>query len=424
MATILLLIVFLAGIALSVPIGACLGLSTAAALWYDDIPLLMLVQRMFTSINQFPIMAILFFMLSGEIMCQGTMTKKLIAFFEAMISHIHGGLAVAGGMTAAFFSAISGSSAATCASIGTVMIGEMEKRGYPKDYSASVIASAGITGIIIPPSVTLVVYGVVTGTSVGKLFMAGIVPGIFLSVTMCILSYFLCRKHHYGEKGTFSFRNLLRTARKSFLVLLMPLIILGGIYGGYFTPTEAAVVATVYAFIITGLIDKALNIQSLVNICTKAVINSAVVLFIMQTASAFSWILTNARVPHMIGQLSADLSESKIVFLMMTNIVLLIAGCLLTGTATVAIIAPILLPVAVSYGIDPVFLGALMVINLAIGYITPPVGVDLYVAGSIAKIPVDKVIRGVVPYLILLLIDLLIITYFPAMTMWLPNLMK
>lgn len=182
--------------------------------------------------------------------------------------------------------------------------------------------------------------------------------------------------------------------------------------------------AAVYAFLITGLVDRALSIQGLVDITIKSVINSAVVLFIIQTASAFSWILTSERVPHLIGQLSADFSQSKVVFLLMTNVILLIAGCLLTGTATVAILAPILLPVAISYGIDPIFLGALMVVNLAIGYITPPVGVDLYVAASIAKIPVGSVIRKVMPYLILLLINLLIITFFPAMTMWLPNLMK
>lgn len=422
--SLLMLIIFLVGIALSVPIAACLGISSAVALSYDNIPMLILAQRMFKSIYSYPLMAVLFFMFAGEVMCKGTMTQKLIGFFESVIGHIHGGLAVAGGLSAAFFSAISGSSAATCASIGTIMIGEMEKKGYPKDYAAAVVASAAITGIVIPPSITLVIYGVVTGTSVGKLFVAGIVPGLFLSFTMCCLSYYLSRKNGYGERGKFSFRFILTSIKKSFLVLLMPLIILGGIYGGVFTPTEASVVSVVYALAITGLVDRSLSRKALMDISIKTVINSAVVLFIMQTADAFSWVLTNARVPHMIGAMCADLSQSKIIFLMIFNVVLLIAGCLLNGAAIVAILAPILTPVAVTYGIDPIFLGVLMVVNLAIGYITPPLGVDLYVAGSIAKLPVDSVIRRIIPYLLLLLIDLLIITYLPAMTLWLPNMMK
>ncbi len=423
-ASLIMLIVFLVGIALSIPIAACLGIASAVALSYDNIPLLILAQRMFKSIYSYPLMAVLFFMFAGEIMCQGTMTKKLIAFFQAVIGHIHGGLAIAGGLSAAFFSAISGSSAATCASIGTVMIGEMEKRGYPKDYAAAVIASAGITGIVIPPSITLVIYGVVTGTSVGKLFVAGIIPGLFLSITMCMLSYYLCRKKGYGERGKFSFRFVLVSIKKSILVLLMPVIILGGIYGGIFTPTEASVVSAVYAFIITGLVDRSLNWKIIMDISIKTVINASVVLFIMQTADVFSWVLTNARVPHMIGEMCANFSDSKIVFLMLFNIVLLISGCLLNGAAIVAILAPILAPVAITYGIDPIFLGALMVVNLAIGYITPPLGVDLYIAGTIAKLSVDSVIRRIIPYLIILLVDLLIITYLPAMTMWLPNMMK
>ncbi|MBA1336166.1 MAG: TRAP-type C4-dicarboxylate transport system, large permease component [Firmicutes bacterium] len=424
MTAIILLLVFAVTICLSVPVAAGLGIATAVTLVLDEIPLFMMVQRMMTQINTFTVMAILFFMLSGEIMCKGTMTEKLISWAEALVGHIRGGLAIAGGVAAGFFSALSGSSAATCASIGTIMIGKMEQRGYPRDYSSGVIASSGITGIVIPPSVTLVVYGVVTGTSVRKLFAAGIAPGILMSAAMCVLSYFISKKNNFGQIQEFSLKKLWETTREGIFVLIMPAIVLGGIYGGVFTPNEASVVAAVYAYILTKFKDKALPWKVMKEVLLKSIVNTAVVLFVMQTAAGFSWVLTNARVPHLLGELSASLGDSKVIFLILVNLLLLVTGCLVTGSGAVSILAPILLPVAVGYGIDPIFLGALMIVNLSIGYITPPVGVDLYIAGSIGKVPVENVIKHVMPYLILLLVLLVFITYVPAFTMFLPNLMK
>ena len=421
---IVLLITFILLLIASVPISVSLGMASTVALIIGDIPVTMLVQRMISSINSFPIMAIIFFMLSGEIMCKGNMTKKLIAVAERFVGHISGGLAIAGGMSATFFSAISGSSAATCASIGTVMIDEMNEKGYPRDRAAAVIAASAITGIIIPPSVTLVVYGVVTGTSVGKLFVGGLIPGLFIGTTLILTSWFIAKKHGYGEITPFDLKSIVSTIKNSIWVLVMPLIILGGIYGGIFTPTEAAVVAVIYSLFVTIVIDKSLTASDYVDIVKKGCINSAVVLFIIMAASVFSWILTTARVPQAIGEFCIGITSNKIIFLMILNVVLLIAGTLVTGAATVSILAPIFLPVALQYGIDPVFLGVLMVINLAIGYITPPVGVDLYVAGAIAKIPVDRVIHKIVPYLFVLLLDLVILTYIPGIITFLPNIMK
>jgi C4-dicarboxylate transporter DctM subunit len=303
------------------------------------------------------------------------------------------------------------------------MIEQMEKKGYKKDFAAAVIAASGITGIVIPPSITLVVYGVVTGTSVGKLFIGGLVPGFIMGLSIAALSIFLSYKYDYGEIHKFNIKEIWSRIKESAFVLMMPIIILGGIYGGIFTPTEAAVVSVVYALIITLFVERSLEIKDLGEIFIKSVINAAVVLVIIQNASVFSWILTNDRIPHAVGAICASISQSKIVFLMLMNIVFLIAGTLVTGSAIVAILAPIFLPVALQYGIDPVFLGVLMVINLAIGYITPPVGVDLYVAGTIAKIPIERVIRQVIPYLLILLVDLIIITYVPGIIMFLPNLM-
>lgn len=424
MSSVIMLVIFGLCIFLSVPIAAGLGVATSIALAIDGIPMFMMVQRMMTQINTFTVMAILFFILSGEIMCKGTMTEKLVNVAEAVVGHIRGGLAVAGGAAAGFFSALSGSSAATCASIGTIMIGKMAQRGYPKEYATGVIASAGITGIVIPPSVTLVVYGVVTGTSVKKLFAAGIAPGLLMVTAMCIMSHFISRKKGYGNVQAFSLRNLWKSIREGIFVLMMPVIVLGGIYGGIFTPNEASVVAAVYAYVITKYVDKALDWKMLKEVILKSIISTAVVIFVMQMAAGFSWVLTNARVPHMLGELSASLGDNKIVFLIIVNILLIIAGCLVTGSGAVAILAPILLPPAIRYGIDPVFLGAVMIVNLAIGYITPPVGVDLFIAGSIGKVPVEGVIKNVLPYLILLLILLVFITYVPQFTMFIPNMLS
>jgi len=420
---IILMVVFLLLLLFSFPIATCLGISSVIALLVEEIPIQMLIQRMVSVTNSFPIMAILFFMLSGEIMSKGNMTKKLIDFSQSIVSCINGGLAIAAALAAMFFSALSGSSAATCASIGTIMIDQMENNNYPKDYSAAVIAAAGITGIVIPPSITLVVYGVVTGTSVGKLFIGGMIPGVILILSQCILSYFIAKKNNYGKVDKFDIRRVWIKARESILVLLMPVIILGGIYGGIFTPTEAAVVAVVYSLIISFFVERSIKVGDLKNIIIKSIINASVVLFIIQAASMFSWILTSARIPHLIGELCVDISSSKIVFLLLLNIVFLIAGMLVTGSATVAILAPIFFPVAISYGIDPIFLGVLMVVNLSIGYITPPVGVDLYVAGTIARVPIGKIVSKIIPYLIVLLIDLLLITYIPKIIMFLPGQM-
>jgi len=424
MSSIIMLVVFGLCIFLTFPIAAGLGIGTAVALIFDKIPLFMMVQRMMTQINSFTVMSILFFILSGEIMCKGTMTEKLINFAESIVGHIRGGLAVSAGVAAGFFSALSGSSAATCASIGNIMIDKMSQRGYPKEFSTSCIASAGITGIVIPPSVTFVVYGVVTGTSVKKLFAGGLAPGLLMAGSMCVLSYFISKKKGYGYVQKFTFANFGKSFKEGLFVLMMPVIILGGIYSGIFTPNEASVVAVVYAYIVTKFIDKCLNWKMMKEVLVKSIVTTAVIIFVMQTAAGFSWVLTNARIPHMLGTLSANLGATKITFLLAVNVLLLIAGSLVTGSGAVAILAPILLPPAMGFGIDPVFLGVLMIVNLSIGYITPPVGIDLFIASSIGKVPMEKVIKNIMPYLILLLVILVFVTYIPSFSMFIPNMIK
>lgn len=422
--TLILFIAFIFCIAIGIPIAAGLGIAAAAALLADGIPMYMLAQRMMTQINTFTVMAILFFMLSGEIMCKGTMTEKLVSWAQALVGHIAGGLAIAGGVAACFFSALSGSSAATCASIGSIMIDKMQTRGYPKKFSASVIASAGITGIVIPPSVTFVVYGVVTGSSVSKLFAGGIIPGLLLSAAIWLLSWYFSKKHKYGTVERFSGKKLWQSTKHGVFVLLMPVIILGGIYGGFVTPNEAAVVAAVYAFVITCFVDKALTWKIMKEILVKSVIETAVVLLVMQFASVFSWVLTNAGVPAALGRWCTEVGANRFLFLVALNIVFLIAGCLVTGSAAVSILAPIFLPVAISYGISPIHLGVIMIVNLAIGYITPPVGVNLYLSGAIAKVSIEDIVKENLPFLLATLVVLVIVNLLPGLSTWLPSLVK
>lgn len=422
--TFVLLGVFILCICAGIPIAAGLGVSAVAALLVDGLPLYMIAQRMMTQINTFTVMAILFFMLSGEIMCKGTMTEKLVNWAQTLVGHIAGGLAIAAGVAATFFSALSGSSAATCASIGSIMIGKMQEHGFPKKFTASVIATSGITGIVIPPSVTFVVYGVVTGQSVSKLFAGGVIPGLLLAASVWVLSWYFSKKHGYGTVEKFSIKKLWQATKKGVFVLLMPLIILGGIYGGLVTPNEAAVIAAIYAFIITAFVDRALNWKLMKQILIKSCVETAVVLLIMQTASAFSWVLTNAGVPAALGRWCANVGANKYVFLLALNFVFLLAGMLITGSAAVSILAPIFLPVAISFGIDPIHLGVIMIVNLAIGYITPPVGVNLYLSGGVAKVSIEDLVKENMPFLIATLVVLVIVNLVPAFSLWIPSFVK
>lgn len=423
-AVILMLIAFGVTIAIGIPIAAGLGISAVVALLSEGLPLFMVAQRMMTQVNTFTVMAIMFFILSGEIMCQGSMTEKLINWAMAVVGHIRGGLAIAGGVAATFFSALSGSSAATCASIGSIMIDKMSERGYPKAFSAATIATTGITGIVIPPSVTFVVYGVVTGTSVKKLFAGGILPGLLLAIAFMIVIWYYSKKRGYGAVQKFTLRHLGKQTLRSIPVLMMPLIILGGIYGGVVTPNEAAVISAVYAYIVTAVTDRTLSWKVMKKVLIKTVISTAVIIFIMQMAAAFSWVMTNARIPHMLGQWSAEIGVNKYMFLLAVNVVFLIAGMLITGSAAVSILAPIFLPVALSYGIDPVFLGVVMICNLAIGYITPPVGVNLYLSATIAKVTIEDILKANLPFLLVAFLCQILITLIPQLSLLIPNLIK
>ena len=406
------------------PIAVALGMSSAVVLYkLMNIPLIVIPQRMFTAIDSFSFLAIPFFMLAGSFMSAGGVTKRLIAFANSLVGFIQGGLALVVAVAGMFFAAISGSSAATTAALGSTLLDEMEKSGYEKTFSAAIIAAGGTTGIVIPPSITLVVFGVSAGVSIGDLFLGGFAPGILMGISMCVLSYFLCKKKGIKAKGKLSLAEIFRSFIDSILALMMPIIVLGGIYGGIFTPTEAAAVAAVYGLVIGMFVYKELKLKNLFGVMLKATISTTLIMFIVGGANLFGWILTNDQVPHRIAIFMSSVSDNPIVFLMLVNVLLLIVGTLINASAAVVILVPILLPVALSYGIDPVFLGVLMIVNLAIGCITPPVGLDLFVVSGITGIPIEKISKAIFPYIVVLVIDLIILTYFPQIILFVPHLL-
>lgn len=419
-----ILISFLCILASGASIGVALGLSSAIVLYgVMDVPLIAVVQRMFTSVDSFSFMAVPFFMLAGAFMAAGGVTRRIVDFSMALVGALAGGLALVVAVAGMFFAALSGSSAATTAAIGASMIDEMERRGYPRSFAAAVVASGGTVGIVIPPSITMVVYGAIANTSIADLFMAGFAPGILMGATMCLVSWVISKRNGYKGEGSFSIRRVLVSFKECFWALMMPVIILGGIYGGIFTPTEAAAVAAVYGAAVGAFVYKELTFKDLSKTLLSAAYNTTMIMFVVGAANVFGWILTNAQVPHMLAQSFTAFTDSPIVFLMMVNVLLLFIGTLINASAAVVILTPILLPVALGLGIDPMFFGVLMVVNLAIGCITPPVGLDLFVVASITGISIDKITVKVMPYLIMLLADLVLLTWFPSIITFLPRLM-
>ena len=416
-----ILVSFIVILATGAPIGVGLGLSSAIVLYAVlDMPLVVVVQRMFTSVDSFSFMAVPFFMLAGAFMSDGGVTKRIVDFSMSLVGALAGGLALVVAVAGMFFAALSGSSAATTAAIGASMIDEMERRGYPKSFAAAVVASGGTVGIVIPPSVTLVVYGAIANVSIGDLFMAGFAPGILMSVSMCFLSWFISKRKGYKGTGTFSIVKVGKSFIECFWALMMPVIILGGIYLGIFTPTEAAAVAAAYGAFVGFFIYRELKVSALPKTLLSAAYNTTMIMFVVGAANLFGWILTNAQVPHMLAASFATMTNNPVIFLLLVNVLLLIIGTLINASAAVVILTPILLPVAVGLGIDPLFFGVLMVVNLAIGCITPPVGLDLFVVASITKISIDEITVKVMPYLIMLLADLLLLTLFPGIITFLP----
>jgi C4-dicarboxylate transporter DctM subunit len=416
---------FLFMTALGVPVSFALCLSAATILYFFlDKPLVMVSQIMYSGIDSFSFMAVPFFMLAGSFMSAGGVTSRLVSFSQSLVGFFTGGLAQTVSMAGCFFAAITGSSAANTAALGSTMIDELEKRGYGRDWATGIVAASGVTGIVIPPSITMVVYGAIADTSIGDLFVGGFIPGMMMGLAMMLVSWYLAKKRGIPAEGKFSIENTFKAFKNSFFALLTPVIIIGGIYGGIFTPTEAAAVAAVYGILVGMFVYRELKLKDFPKIMFQAVTGTVYIMFLVGAANVFGWLITNLQIPSRIAEFVVANTHSQLMFLLAVNVLLLIAGTLVNASAAVVILTPIFLPVAMALGIDPLFFGVLMVVNLAIGCITPPVGLDLFVASAIAKVPIETVFKHTAPYLYALLVTLVILTIFPWFITVLPSLIR
>lgn len=423
--TALLFVLLLVLFALSVPIATSLGLATAVVAWSGDVfDLQVIPQQIFNSVNSFPLMAIPFFILAGYLMEVGGISEKLIHFASTIVGHITGGLAMVAIVTSMFFAAISGSGAATTAAIGAIMIPAMVAKGYEVRYASANQAVSGALGVIIPPSIPLILYGIAAQVSVGDMFMAGVLPGVFVTGSLLIAAYFVAKKRGYKGVEKSSFKEIFIAFRGAILSLLMPIIVLGGIYGGIFTPTEAAVIAVVYSFIVGFFIYRKIKFNDLIRIFRDSAVTTSVVMIVIGTAGLFSFFINRLGVPTMISEFFLSITTSAIVFLILVNILLLIAGMFIEAAAAILILVPILLPISNGLGIDPVHFGIIMVVNLAIGLVTPPVGINLFVAAQISNLKIAAISRAIIPFVIILFVDVLVISFFPFMSLWLPSILK
>ena len=409
---------------IGVPIAASLGLAGSITIMlFSPDSVRSLAIKLFETSEHYTLLAIPFFLLSGAFMTTGGVAKRLIDFANACVGHIRGGLAIGAVLACMLFAALSGSSPATVAAVGSIAIAGMVRSGYPQAFGAGIVCNAGTLGILIPPSIVMVVYAAATEQSVGKLFMAGVIPGIMLGLVLMIAIYIVARIKKLPALPRASFREWLRAAREAFWGLLLMVIILGGIYTGMFTPTEAAAVAAVYAGFVALFVYKDLSIRE----CPKVLLESGkltiMLMFIIANAMLFAHVLTTEQIPQQITAWVVELGLQPWQFLLVVNIVLLVAGAFMEPSAIILILAPILFPIAMQLGIDPIHLGIIMVVNMEIGLITPPVGLNLFVTSAVTGMPLTSVIKAAWPWLMLLISFLMVITYIPAVSMALPNML-
>lgn len=405
---------------LNVPIAVALGLSVVIAFVIEGkMPLLVVIQKMFNGTDSFPLMAVPFFLLAGKLMETGGISARLIHFANTLVGRVPGGLAIVSIMSCTFFAAISGSSAATTAAVGGLLIPHMVQKGYDVRFSAALQATGGTIGVMIPPSVPMVLYGVSASTSINDLFIAGIGPGILVAISLILYAYWVSKKQGWGGGEAHTFADFCKSLKDAILALLMPIIILGGIYGGVFTPTEAAVVAVVYGLVVGLFIYKEIKWRDLGEIFAGTASMTAVIMLIIATANAFGFLMTRENIPQEIAQYMLGITDNPIITLLIINILLLILGTFMETAVTIILLTPILLPIVLSLGIDPVLFGVIMVVNSAIGMLTPPVGLNLLVAGNIAKLRNDEMEKAVLPFLLIMIVDLLLITYIPEISLFL-----
>jgi C4-dicarboxylate transporter DctM subunit len=419
-----LFVVFFVYLVLGMPLAICLGLSVITTFWYHEaLPLAAVAQKLYNGLDHFALMAIPFFILASNIMSKGGVSKRLIDVCNAFVGHYRGGLAVASIVSCMFFAAISGSSPSTVVAIGTIMIPAMIASGYGDKYSVGLLGSAGSLGILIPPSIPMIVYGVATEQSVGKLFMAGVGPGLFMGSLFIITAVIYARVKGFKGGTVVPWKDRLVLLWKALPGLFMPFLILGGIYGGIFTPTEAAAVAVFYSLFVGLFIYKDLKIRDIPQVFVRSAVMMAMILFIITNAMLFAFILTTEGIPAAIAAFIIKHAVTPWVFLLFVNILLYFVGDFMEPSAAILILAPLFLPIVLQLNIDPIHFGIIMTVNMEIGMITPPVGLNLFVASGISGLSLWDVFKGAAPFMIIMLAALLIITYIPVISLWFPKLL-
>lgn len=421
--TLLLFGVFILMLIISVPIGVSLGIaSVVTILVLNPVSVDSFTQTTIQGLNSFPLMAVPLFAFAGDIMGKGGISKRLLDLASILFNRVTGGLGVVAIVASLFFAAISGTGSGTVAAIGTIMIPAMVARNYNKAFSGALVATAGTLGAVIPPSITMIIYAVTAGVSVTGMFSASIGPGVLIAIALIIYTLYYARKEGYqGEGEQFSFKEFIIKFIKAIPALLLPFIVLGGIYGGVFTPTEAAAVAVVYGILVSVFLYKEVKISELPYIGFNAVMLSAAVLIIIGVSSGFGHILTIAQVPNTISDWILGISSNVILVLLLINLLLLFVGTFMETNAAIIILVPILLPVVMELGVDPIHFGIIMIINLAIGFITPPVGANLFMASQVSQIKFDELVRAIIPWILVMIVVLLVITFIPSISLWLPS---
>ncbi len=415
--------IFLALLALSVPVAVAIGLASMAGVsFFTNMPMLVTAQQLFVTIDKFPLVAIPFFILSGNLMEAGGISERLVNFARALVGGVQGGLAMSCVLTCMIFAAVSGSSVATTFAIGAILIPAMVRLGYPVQRAAALQATSAELGVIIPPSIPMILYGVAAEVSIGEMFIAGFGPGLLIGGALILFVFVWCKLTGHGKRDGEGRLELGVALRQAILALLMPVIVLGGIYGGVFTPTEASVVAVFYALVVGMFVYRRIRLPDLWRALQRTVVSTTVIMVIIATAGLFAFLITRAGVPAAFGNWVAANLDGPIAFLVGVNLFLFLVGMFIETGAAIVVLAPILVPVAQQFGVDPVHFGIIMVVNLALGMITPPFGVNLFAACTVAKISYDQIVPAVMPYVVVVVACLAVITFVPELSLWLRDL--
>lgn len=408
--------------ALTISVAVSIGLSALVGIHVSNVNMLVAVKEMFSAINKFPLAAIPFFILAGNLMETGGISRRLVEFAKSIVGGVQGGLPMTCVLTCMIFAAVSGSSVATTFAIGAILIPALVKHGYPNNWAASLQATSAELGVIIPPSIPMILYGVSAEISIGELFIAGFGPGLLIGGALMLFVYLWCKRKGWGRDDGDGRLPFGRALLQAGWALAMPVIILGGIYGGVFTPTEASAVAVFYALFVGMVVYREIGVRDLGAILKKSVVSSSVIMFIIANAGLFAYLITRAGVPDAIGTWLKDVLQNPAMFLLGVNVALFLIGMFIETSAAIIVLAPILAPVAMHFGIDPVHFGIVMVVNLALGMITPPFGVNLFAACTVARISLDRIVTPLIPFVLVVLACLMIITYVPAISLTLRDL--